>query len=94
MGDTLIYIPLLIIGLTGLLKRKIIGIYAMFGALAITVYWPIVALSTLFFARGSEGFTFDKHLSYSIILSFIVIYGLWGMWYLFTYKESIVEKHK
>ena len=49
-GDTLFYIPLFVIGIIGLLKRRSWGIFPMFGALAITVYWPLVSL----FAMGNE----------------------------------------
>ncbi|SFM29348.1 hypothetical protein [Methanolobus profundi] len=38
-ADTILYIPLLIIGIIGLLKRMDWGLYSMFAAMAITVYW-------------------------------------------------------
>ncbi|MHC4791200.1 MAG: hypothetical protein ACYS8Y_07155 [Planctomycetota bacterium] len=85
LGDTIAYIPLLILGIVGMIKRKCWGLFSMSGALAITIYWPIVCLSTLFFAKGAPGFHFSDYISYSILLTLISIYGLWGL--LFIYKN-------
>ncbi len=82
-GDTVFYIPLLIIGIVGLLKRKKWGLYSMFSALAISVYWPTTILYSIFIGRESINFSADKYLSFSILLPLIMIYGLWGMWYLY-----------
>ena len=91
LGDTVFYMPLFIIGIIGLTKRTAWGTYAMSGAMAITVYWPVVALSTLFFAKGSEGFHFTDYSSYSVLLSLIAIYGLWGLWFLYKNRESLAH---
>ena len=84
LGDTLIYSPLFIIGIIGLLKDKVFGIYCMTGALAITAYWPVVALSTLYFAKGSPGWGFTDYTSYTILLTLITLYGVWGIWFLYS----------
>ena len=85
-GDTVFYIPLLIAGIIGLLKEKKWGSYAMFGSLAVTVYWPIVHLYFIYAGRGVIDLSPDKYLSYSIILPLLVIYSLWGMWFLLKHK--------
>nr|NQU92094.1 hypothetical protein [Bacteroidota bacterium] len=82
-GDTVFYMPLFIAGITGLLKGKKYGFFTMVGALAITVYWPIVCLSTLYFAKGAPGFHFTAYTSYTITLLLISLYGLWGLWFLY-----------
>lgn len=90
LGDTLCYIPLFILGIIGLIKAKNYGYYAMTGALAITVYWPIVALSTLYFAKGAPGFHFTDYISYSIILPLISFYGIWGLWFLYRQRKNLI----
>lgn len=92
LGDTVFYIPLFIIGIIGMLKRSAIGLYAMFGALAITIYWPIVGLATVFFAKGAPGWYFTDYASYSVILSLIILYGIWGIWFLFKNRNILVMK--
>jgi len=86
-GDTVFYIPLFAIGIIGLLKRRLWGIFSMFGALAVTVYWPVVHLFAIYAGRSSMHLSSEKYLSYSIILPLIALYGLWGMWFL--YKNRI-----
>ncbi len=82
-ADTAIYIPLIVSGIIGLLKKKRWGKYSMFGALAISVYWPLVHLYAIFIDRASITLHSEKYIYYPIILSLIVIYGLWGMRYLY-----------
>jgi len=89
VGDTLIYLPLLIFGLVGLWQKKIWGIFTIFGALAITAYWPIVNLFILYFAKDLPGFNFTDFTTYTIVLSIITIYGLWGMWYIYWNRKTL-----
>ncbi len=85
VGDTIVYTPLMILGLWGLLFRKRLGLFAMFGAMAITAYWPMVCLFILVYSKGGPGFHFTDYRLYSIVLSLITVFGFWGQWYL--YKE-------
>ncbi len=90
-GDTFFYIPLFIVGIIGLIKKSPIGLYAMFGAMAVTVYWPMVALSTLYFAKGAPEWHFKDYTSYTILLSLIGVYGLWGLWFLYKNRKTLVD---
>ena len=91
-GDTVIYIPLYVLGIIGLLKRSAFGFYAMFGAMAITMYWPVVGLSMVIFAKGAPGWQFTNYTSYSILLSIIAFYGIWGFWFLYKNRDILVKK--
>ncbi|KDR95235.1 hypothetical protein SAMN02745945_00394 [Peptoclostridium litorale DSM 5388] len=89
VGDTIIYTPILAIGLIGLWLRKMWGVIAMTGALAITAYWPMVSIFILIYAKNVPGFNFTNYASYSILLSAITIYGIWGMWYLYKNRKIL-----
>ena len=91
-GDTVFYIPLFVIGIIGLLKRTTIGLFAMLGAMTVTVYWPVVGLSTVIFAKGAPGWHFTDYTTYSIILSIIALYGFWGFLFLYKNRENLVKK--
>ncbi|MDH5414998.1 MAG: hypothetical protein OEW87_12735 [Flavobacteriaceae bacterium] len=91
LGDTLAYIPFLIMGIIGLIKKKRWGLYSMFGSLAISVYWPIVNLSAIYIGRNSIALNPDKYISFSIILPLISIYGLWGLWYLYRNQDVLLK---
>ncbi|MDH3267888.1 MAG: hypothetical protein OEM46_03440 [Ignavibacteria bacterium] len=86
VGDTIIYIPLLIVGLIGLWHKKKWGIWSMVAALGITAYWPVVCLFIIFFSVSVPEVNFTDVYSYVVVLGFITLYGLWGIWYLYKIK--------
>jgi hypothetical protein len=90
-ADTVFYIPLILAGVIGLFKRKSWGLLSMFGALAITVYWPLVHLYTIFVERTAITLSQDTYISFIIILPLIIIYSLWGMYYLYKNKEEYLK---
>lgn len=87
-GDTVVYLPLLVAGIIGLLKNKNWGNFLMFGALAITAYWPLVCLYAVLSDRVAITLTPEKYTSYSVMLPLIAIYGIWGMWYIINLKKK------
>ena len=92
LGDTIVYIPLLILGIIGLLKRKRWGYFTMFASLAISAYWPVVNLSAIYIGRHEIALNPDKYISFSIILPLVTLYGLWGMWYLYKNQQLMVKE--
>ena len=90
-ADTIAYIPLLLIGIIGLLKRTNWGVYAMFASCAISVYWPLVHLYAIYIGVDVIILHPEKYVSFPITLSFIILYGLWGMWYLYTNQKELIK---
>jgi len=88
-GDTVFYMPLFVIGMIGLLKRRSWGVFSMFGALAVTVYWPAVNLFAVYAGKNTMRLNPEKYLSFSIILPLIALYGLWGMWFLYKNRLKL-----
>ncbi|MBF0429635.1 MAG: hypothetical protein HQK83_00025 [Fibrobacteria bacterium] len=91
VGDTIVYIPILILGLIGLWLRTNWGVTAMIAAMGITVYWPVTCMYILLYARGIPGFNFTDFCSYGIILSAISCFGIWGMWYLNKNSKKLIK---
>jgi len=93
IGDTIIYVPLLILGILGLFKRKAWGMFAMVGALAVTIYWPIVNLFYMLSANKLNYFNIPQATVnlYMILLPLISFYGIWGTWYLYTRRRELVK---
>ncbi len=81
-GDTFVYIPLLLGSIIGLLKGKTWSEYTMFGSCAISIYWPIVHLYAIYVGSNIMTLNSEKYVIFPIVLSLIVLYGLWGMWFL------------
>ena len=64
IGDTLTYIPLLLLGIIGMIKKRKWGYFSMFASLAISVYWPIVNLSAIYLAKNDMNLNADKYVSF------------------------------
>jgi hypothetical protein len=78
IADTIIYVPILIFALVGFIKKQKWSVACMAGVMAITAYWPIVCLATLFFAKGTPDFYFTSYINYSIVLTAISIISLYN----------------
>jgi hypothetical protein len=87
VGDLLIYIPLLALGLVAdLLKKQWNGV-VLAAAMGITVYWPVVCLAAVVAARDAAGWHIASETPYWIVLPLIALWGSWGLWYLASSKE-------
>ena len=91
-GDTVFYMPLFASGIVGLFRGRAWGLFSMFGALTLPVYWPVVHLYAIYAGKSSMNLSSAKYVSYSVILPLIALYGLWGMWFLYNrcHKEEIL----
>ena len=88
LGDVLIHLPLFIVGIVGLWRRKAYGAVAAWMAMASHLYWITVAWSKNFYHLRSTTFYEPIALSLHIGMVFIVLFSLWAIWYLFR-KRSI-----
>ncbi len=94
VGDTLIYIPLLVLGLVGLWSRKMWGVFAMAGAMAITAYWPVASLFIILYAREVPGFHFPGLAGVAIMLGGLTVYGLWALCYLYSHRQTLSDSSR
>jgi hypothetical protein len=79
LGDLVIYIPLLAVGLFGFARQFSWGRPLLAAALGITLYWPVVCLTAAAGARGAPGWQPDE-TGWWVVLPAIFFWGLWGLW--------------
>jgi len=88
LADTIILLPVFLVATVGLLKRRGYGAIASWMAFALTLYWPVVFWSSLWFYAD----TGIKHqpLSVSVIVfpASLMIIALWGTWYLAKHRRD------
>lgn len=84
-ADTVIYLPLVVIGLVGLLLRKTWGLIAFSAALGITAYWVIQVIYFIYAAQGLTGFTFSRQMTFTLMLLPLEVYAVWGL--IFLYRD-------
>lgn len=80
LGDLLVYIPLLALGLVGFGLNRSWGRIVLASALGITVYWPVVCLAAVASARNAPGWNLASETDYWLVLPLIAIWGAWGLW--------------
>ena len=90
-ADTIIYIPLLIAGILGVLKNRRWGYRCLLASMAISIYWPLVHLYAIYIDRTSFNMSADKYLSFTIVLSLVTIYGVYGLWILSKNRSAITN---
>ena len=91
LGDLLIYIPLLCVGLIGHLRGRNWGSIALAAALGITVYWPVVSLAALVSARDAAGWNVSNETPYWVVCLLIAAWGVWGLWILLREPQGEKE---
>ncbi len=64
----------------------------MFGAMAITVYWPLVNLHAVLAGKNAMNLSPDKYSLYSVLLPIISLYGLWGMCFLYKNRDELYKE--
>ena len=82
VGDTFVYIPLIILGAIGLLMRKRWSLYVNAAAMGISMYWTLTVAYVLVFLRGVPGYTLRPGPEYVVFLGAFMIFGLWGLLYI------------
>ncbi|MBS9718858.1 hypothetical protein ACFFUT_06720 [Pseudohalocynthiibacter aestuariivivens] len=79
-GDLVVYTPLLITGLIGHFLGRHWGRIRLAAAFGITVYWLIVSLAAVYFAKDAEGWTLGSPTAYWFVLPIVTLWVVWGIW--------------
>ena len=89
LADTILMLPLFIVAIIGLLKRRFYGAVMSWLVFGITLYWPIIFWCTQSFYK-SNGIAHQPTSLLTIILpGVIVLIAAWGSWYLARYRELL-----
>jgi hypothetical protein len=94
LGDLLIYIPILCVGLIGHLRCKRWGHIAFAAGLGITLYWPVVCLVAMVDARDAAGWNIASETPYWIVCLLISSWGAWGLWALLRDSQQSISRRR
>jgi hypothetical protein len=84
LGDLVVYIPMLCVGLIGHVCRAPWGRVILAAALGITVYWPVVSLAALVAARDAAGWNVSDEMPYWVVCPLLAVWGAWGLWFIMS----------
>ena len=90
VADTLVYIPLIVFSIIGLLLKKRWSLYTTAAVLGISIYWSTTIIFMLIFLRGIPDYHLEVGLEYWLFLAPFIILGIWGMLYLIFRGEHLI----
>jgi len=82
VGDTIIYIPLIISSMIGLLLKKNWALITTAAVMGISAYWATTSVFLLEFFIGVPNYNFIPDISYWLVIAMYIISGVWGLFYL------------
>jgi hypothetical protein len=91
-ADTVVYIPLLVVSLVGLLLGKRWALLTTAAAFGVSAYWA-GAMSFLLwsFLPGVPGYTLEAGLEYVAFLAGYILFGVWGLVYLVLRGDALLR---
>jgi hypothetical protein len=90
-GDTVIYLPLILVSLAGLFLRKQWSLITTAATAGISAYWAaVLAIATIFF-KGVPGFNLEAGPGYWIVFSAYIAFGFWTILYLIFRGDKLTK---
>lgn len=91
VGDTLVYIPLIMLSIIGLILRKRWSLIASAAVMGISAYWTATSAFMFWFLEGVPNYSFHPGAEYWSIMMFYFLFGLWGLWYLAFRGDALIR---
>ena len=86
LADTIVQLPLFLLAIVGLVRKRFYGAVASWLVFGTTLYWPVVFWSSqLFYARGGTMHVPTSPVT-AIIPGVILAFAVWGSWYLARHR--------
>ena len=89
-GDTIVYIPLMLMSLIGLVRRRRWALPLTAAVMGISVYWAVTVGVMLGFLRGTPGYSLVPGMEYWVFLGIFIAVGAWGIIYIALRGDRLV----
>jgi len=94
VADTIVYIPLIVVSIIGLLLKKCWSLYTTAAVMGISIYWSTTIIFMLIFLKEVPNYHLEAGLEYWLFLAPFIIFGIWGLLYLvFRGEHLIATRH-
>jgi hypothetical protein len=81
-GDTVVYIPLMVVSLIGLFLKKRWSLLTTAAVVGVSAYWSVTASFMLAFLPGVSDYNLMPGLMYWLFIGAYIVFGIWGLFYL------------
>jgi len=89
VADTMVYIPLIVVSIIGLVLKKHWSLYTTGAVMGISIYWATTIIFMLIFLKGVPDYHLEVGLEYWLFLAPFIIFGVWGVLYLVFRGEHL-----
>ena len=90
VADTLVFIPLTLIALIGLLLKKRWSLFATASLTGISIYWVVAYGFMVAFLNGMPGYHVVLGVADWIIMGAYALFGVWALLYLMLRGERLL----
>lgn len=91
VGDTLIYIPLIVSSIVGLFLKKNWALIPTAAVMGVSAYWATTSAFLLWFLVGVPNYNFVPGMIYWLFIAIYIIFGVWGLVYLMLCGNKLLE---
>jgi hypothetical protein len=92
LADTVVLIPLIIISLIGLFRRKSWALSTLAAVMGITLYWPTCCAGMLLFLEGVPGYALVPGFGYWLVFAVQMGVALWSLLYIIVRGHSLLGR--
>ena len=92
VGDTVVYIPLLIASLVGLWLKKPWSLISTAAVAGVSAYWSVTIIFVLLFLPGTPGYNYVPGIEIWLFVVAYTLFGIWGFFYLLWRGDSLIQK--
>ncbi|MBT3225982.1 MAG: hypothetical protein HOK67_26280 [Deltaproteobacteria bacterium] len=90
-GDTVVYIPLLIVSLIGLCRKKRWSLLTSAATAGVSAYWSLTIFFMFLFLPGTQGYNYIPGPEIWIFVGAYTIFGVWGLFYLIFRGDALIQ---
>ena len=90
-GDTVVYIPLMVVSLVGLFLRKRWSLLTTAAAVGVSAYWSVTISFMMAFLPGASGYSLVPGPEYWLFLGAYIVFGVWGLLYLIFRGDTLLH---
>ena len=91
VGDTVVYIPLLIASLIGLLLKKRWALIVTGAVTGVSVYWSVTVSFIMLFLRGNPGYNYLPGFEIWVFVGAYLLFGILGFIYLILRGDRLLQ---
>lgn len=91
VGDTLVYIPLILMSLIGLIGRKRWSLLITAAMAGVSAYWSVTIASMLLLLRGAPGYNYVPGPAIWLFVMAFLVFGVWAFFYVLLRGNQLLR---